>query len=503
MKNRVRDVILRRSALIIMLILILGAISLLRIVTTYRDVDDVANIDLPLIEVLTQIETNQLEQSINLERAVRLGNDLSSESASQDFARSDSTFRYLAKIVDEDLLMVDQQVIEALSQTEQDQQQGKLRILSLSVKKLKSDHKNYVNHAVEVLRNLEEGQYEKSQVLMKQVAVEEDQFNKQIEGVLMRHEMFTESLVKIVEQEEILSMKWIVTLTLTFVIISIMAVYTFSYSIWRPLEDIRSGAERLGAGDYNARVKIRSNSITEEIVDAFNSMSEQLKAAQNNIDKFINFSYRATHDLKAPILNIQSLLDMLDSENINTSHYDSVLNNAKKSAKRLEVTVDALTEFNQIRESLGIRKEKLHFDDVLKEVVGALLPQIKEANASIKKNFSSCPSIGYPKPHLKSILQNMISNSLKYRDPERKLMIEIKTSDVKGTIFFTIKDNGLGFDSIKQADEMMKPFIRLHAHTEGTGLGLHIVKTILEYHNGSIQVESEPRAGAKFILKLN
>ena len=65
MKNKVRDSILRRSALIIILILILGAFALLRIVSTHKDVADVAEIDLPLIEILTQIETNQLEQSIN------------------------------------------------------------------------------------------------------------------------------------------------------------------------------------------------------------------------------------------------------------------------------------------------------------------------------------------------------------------------------------------------------------------------------------------------------
>ena len=105
MKNRVRDTILRRSALIIILILILGAVALLRIVSTHRDVEDVAEIDLPLIEVLTQIETNQLEQSINFERALRYAEEFDhGQYAIESFAYADSTFRYLAKLVDEDLL---------------------------------------------------------------------------------------------------------------------------------------------------------------------------------------------------------------------------------------------------------------------------------------------------------------------------------------------------------------------------------------------------------------
>ncbi len=503
MKNRVRDVILRRSAFIITLILILGAISLLRIVTTYKDVDDVANIDLPLIETLTQIETNQLEQSISLERAVRLGMDLQDEATRNDFIRADSTYRYLAKIVDEDLLLIENQVVGALDQTDQKEQQGKLRILSLSVKRLKSDHTDYVNHSLRVLEMLEKGQQEESRVLMNQVAEEEDQFNKQIEGVLMRHEMFTESLAKAIEQEELISMKWIVMLTLAFVIISIFAVYTFSYKIWRPLEDIRSGAEKLGAGDFNAKVKLRSSNITEDIVEAFNNMADQLKKSQQDINKFINFSYQASYDLKDPVLNIRSLLDMLGSEKANTTHYESILNNAKKSAEKLEQTVTALTEYNQLRENLGVKKEQVRYETVLREVVGNLRIEIKESQAVIKKNFSDSEGVFYPKPHLKSIFHHMIANALKYRDPERKLQIEIKTS-IKGEhTYLVFKDNGLGFDSIKYADEMIKPFVRLHAHTDGTGLGLHVVNTILDYHQGWIQVESKPRNGATFTLRIN
>lgn len=504
MKNRVRDTILRRGALIISLILILGAAALLRIISTHKDVEDVAEIDLPLIEVLTRIETNQLEQSINFERAVRYANDpQQTELAKQNFLIADSTFRYLAEVVDRDLIEAEEQIDAASKITQQPLQKNSLRTLLLYIRKLEVDHTSYEEGAISVLYLLEEGRLTEAMVLSDKVEVDEDQFNTQIEGVLMRHEIFTENLMKEVERKEVISMELVVTLTLIFVIFSLIAVYLFSFRIWGPLEDIREGAERLGSGDFNKKIKLRSNSITEDIVDSFNTMADKLEKAQGDIDKFINFSYRTAHDLKAPIKNMKSLLGMLDRDKISSSHYDTVLNNARRSAVKLETTVNALVEFNKVREQLGMQKEMLDFESVFKEAVGNLVVHIKESNAKIRKDFSACPTIYYPKSHLKSVIQNLLSNAIKYRNPDKELVIEIKTMENNGHVVLLIRDNGLGFDGIKQGEEMMKPFVRLHSHTEGTGLGMHIIKTILGYHQGSLKVESEPKRGAKFYLKLN
>ncbi|MEO9872855.1 sensor histidine kinase [Ekhidna sp.] len=503
--NRIKEVILRRSTFIIFLILILGAFGLLRIVATHKDIDDVANIDLPIIEILTQIETNQLEQAINFERAIRYSEEMApgNDAALRGFALADSTFRYLAQLVDIDLLEAENEVSEALKRTNQEAQRIKLKGLLLSIKKLASDHTSYENHAIEVVNLLEEGRLEEAVFVSERVEQEEDQFNKQVEGVLMRHEMFTEALVKIVEQEEVLSMKWIVTLTLLFIILSLLAVYTFSYKIWRPLEDIRSGAERIGDGNLDARIKLSSNSITSDIVNSFNEMADRLRYSQEEIDRFIHFSYSTADDLKAPITNLGSLLEMLGKENVNPSNFKAILNNARKTNQQLEKIVHALVEVNKVREELGADKELLDIDEVLKEVVSNSLSKIKSANAIIKKDFSECPTIAYPKAQLKVVLKHLISNALSYRDPEKPLQIKIKTKEVNSHTTLIIKDNGLGFDSIKFKEEIFRPYSRLHSHVEGAGLGLYIIKTIMDYHRGGIRVESEPRKGATFALRLN
>lgn len=485
--------------------MIIGAFALLRIVATHKDIDDVANIDLPIIEILTQIETNQLEQAIAFERAIRYSEELDTNSdiAIQGFAEADSTFRYLAQLVDVDLLEAEQEVVEALKQTSQETQRIKLKGLLLSIKKLESDHTSYEQHALEVIDLLEERKIEEAVFASERVESEEDQFNKQVEGVLMRHEMFTEALVKVVEQEEVLSMKWIVTLTLLFVILSLLAVYTFSYRIWRPLEDIRTGAERIGAGNYNAKIKLRSNSITSDIVESFNGMADRLSYSQEEIDQFIHFSYSTADDLKAPITNLGSLLDMLAKENLNQSNFKAILNNARKTNQQLEKTVSSLVEVNKVREELSSDGEELDIDDVLKEVVTSLVGKIKTSNAIIKKDFSEAPLLFYPKSQLRVIFKHLLLNAILYRDPEKPLQIRIKSKNVNGHTTIIFKDNGLGFDSIKYKSEVFRPYTRLHSHVDGAGLGLYIIKTIIDYHRGGIRVESEPRKGATFALRLN
>ena len=156
-----------------------------------------------------------------------------------------------------------------------------------------------------------------------------------------------------------------------------------------------------------------------------------------------------------------------------------------------------------MREGLLSEKDELIIEDVLKEVVSRSMDQIKAANASIKTDFSECHMVSYPKSHLKTILQKLLSNSLKYRDPEKPLVIKVKTRIINGHVTIIFNDNGLGFDALKHRDEIVKPYVRVHAHVEGTGLGLYLVKTILDYHKGGIRIESEPKKGATFALRLN
>jgi signal transduction histidine kinase len=99
-------------------------------------------------------------------------------------------------------------------------------------------------------------------------------------------------------------------------------------------------------------------------------------------------------------------------------------------------------------------------------------------------------------------LQNLISNAIKYRHPGRKPHITVSTSCTSEFIVLTISDNGLGFDIEAVQNNLFRPFKRFHQETSGMGVGLYIIKYMVERNGGKIEVASKTDEGTQFILYL-
>jgi signal transduction histidine kinase len=151
---------------------------------------------------------------------------------------------------------------------------------------------------------------------------------------------------------------------------------------------------------------------------------------------------------------------------------------------------------------MGSKKERISFEAMFNQVTESIAEQIKKINAEIKIDFSECTYIDYPPLHLQSIMQNLLTNALKYRQPSKRLKIEITTKRSNGKVCLTIKDNGMGFDAHKYGKKVTGLFKRLHTHVEGKGIGLYIIKSIVNSHGGKIEIISEPNKGATFNIYL-
>lgn len=120
-----------------------------------------------------------------------------------------------------------------------------------------------------------------------------------------------------------------------------------------------------------------------------------------------------------------------------------------------------------------------------------------EANATLVEDYSKAQEVTFSRKNLRSVLYNLLSNAVKYRAPERRALIRVETYQEEDYIVLSIKDNGLG---IKQ-DDKAKVFIifkRLHTHVEGTGIGMSIVKRIMDSAGGKIEIESKLNEGTTF-----
>jgi PAS domain S-box-containing protein len=238
----------------------------------------------------------------------------------------------------------------------------------------------------------------------------------------------------------------------------------------------------------------------EEIQAANEELGESNQELSRINADLDNFVYTASHDLKAPILNVEGLLKVLerqlDSQTRQSQPVEQIYELLYTSVARFKSTIADLTEVARINKESAEDIATIALEEVLEEVQQDLRPQIREAEAKIKINLN-CPQIRFSRKNLKSILYNLLSNAIKYRSPEREALIQITCLSEANYQVLSVQDNGLGMD-MRQEDKIFALFKRLHTHVEGTGIGLYIVKRIIENAAGKIEVESREGVGSTF-----
>ncbi|WP_051068857.1 PAS domain S-box protein [Cesiribacter andamanensis] len=226
----------------------------------------------------------------------------------------------------------------------------------------------------------------------------------------------------------------------------------------------------------------------------------ELTRTNNDLD---NFVYTASHDLKAPVMNIEGLLHALERVMKPKAGADKevgmILDMIQQSIGRFKNTIGHLTEISKIQKNLEEDVTEVEFASLIREVLLSISKQVRDTRALIKVDTSGCEQLRFSQKDLHSIVFNLISNALKYHSPERKLEIEITTRQEGAYAVLSVKDNGLGFRQ-EQAEKVFSMFKRLHNHVEGSGVGLYIVKRIVDNAGGTIKVESEVDRGTHFQL---
>lgn len=501
MKKTLSKQISGASSFLIILLIAIGIFSTMRIYNSHTSIDEVARIDVPLIEALTNIETHQLEQSINFERAVRFAEEIGKyDNAQVNFEKADSVFRFLAKKVDQELIDVEEQVKRGITEATTDNQRIIMKDLLNALKRMEKEHLSYERDALAVIDLLKNGQTAEAIDRVEDVEAEEENFNKQVENLLIHIEKYTETIVNSIETDERTTLRLVVLFTCFFVMIAIIISFISSNKTTIPIDQLTEGVKRVSKGETAVQVSAPPSGLTAELTTTFNEMVVKLNDAHEEIERHINFSYSTAHDLKAPITNLISLLDRLFKDE---DDHDEILAHAKTSARQIQTVVQALNEVHQLRETLDVKAELVYFDQILAQVEKSISVQMETSKVIITKWFAKCPTVKYPESQLKSIFLNLITNAIKYSSPNRLLEIEIESYKENDHTVLEVRDNGIGFDSSVSGTEILEPFKQLDPSKEGSGLGLYLIKTIIDHHHGHIQVKSKPGKGTIFTIYLN
>lgn len=218
------------------------------------------------------------------------------------------------------------------------------------------------------------------------------------------------------------------------------------------------------------------------------------------------FAHAASHDLKEPIRKVKVFTGQLRKKmdhSISREEND-LLDRIESASDRMGLLVEDLLQYSHVSH-VPREKDKIDLNDVVAQVLQDLDLDIQESGT--KLNISRLPVINGYRRQLQQMFQNLISNAIKYRrasvPPQIDISCRTREIDFKKYYEISISDNGIGFDA-QYAEKIFHMFTRLHSKAEysGTGVGLSIVKKVVENHKGFITATSEPGIGSTFTIQL-
>ncbi|MEP7317314.1 MAG: PAS domain-containing sensor histidine kinase [Panacibacter sp.] len=231
-------------------------------------------------------------------------------------------------------------------------------------------------------------------------------------------------------------------------------------------------------------------------------LQQSLEVIGEQNKRLNNFAHIVSHNLRSHAANIQAVLPVIEDSKANKESLQESLSFLSNISAALNETISHLDEVVKIQTAINLLKAPVTFKEIFDSVITVLTPAIKEFQTIITADFSEGPQINYVYAYLESIMLNLISNAIKYRHPERKPEIHIKTFTKDEKTFLEITDNGLGIDLIQHKDKLFGMYKVFHKHADAKGIGLFITKNQIESLGGTISVKSEPEKGSCFLIQF-
>ncbi len=299
--------------------------------------------------------------------------------------------------------------------------------------------------------------------------------------------------------------------------------------IMRQTRSLLQTTEQLASGDLSARTSIpHDQGELGQLAGSFDLMASALEQRKLERDRaetamqdyaaelersnreLQDFANIASHDMQEPLRKILTFSELLQKRysGVIDERGQDYLDRMDYSAHRLYDLINDLLAYSRVT-TRAQPFIQVDLNEVVRKVINDLDLQIEQSGAKV--NITSLPTLEADPTQMYQLLQNLVSNALKYHQPGVEPVIQITgleaahltASGGNGVYQIQVSDNGIGFDE-KYLDRIFQPFQRLHGRDEfeGTGMGLAICRKIVERHGGSITARSTPGGGTTFIIDL-
>jgi two-component system sensor kinase len=309
---------------------------------------------------------------------------------------------------------------------------------------------------------------------------------------------------------------------------AVLASWFVGRRVVRPLEALRRGVERIGKGDLNHRLALKTGDEIEILADEFNEMAGHLRDAYTGLERKVaqrtqaltvanekleeasklksQFLANVNHELRTPVSAIigyahlvlratEGQISRLQREN---------LQDLLRNAERLLNQIESLLEFSKIEAGkMEMQVEPVEVNEVIQGAISTIEPTLNGANVRIIREIApDLPMLNTDREKLRQIILNLLGNAVKFTERGE---IKIAASQQNGSLKLVVSDTGIGIPK----EELNKIFEEFHRGDSssnkkyrGTGLGLAIVKQFANLLGGEVAVESEVGKGSVFTVTL-
>lgn len=293
------------------------------------------------------------------------------------------------------------------------------------------------------------------------------------------------------------------TISLIITILAVVASYYLGQSVSQPILALATAASKIEQGDLNTQVKYSGQDEFGILSSTFNNMIDSIRKADQAKSEFISL---ASHQLRTPLSAIKwttELLTDISSGQLNQKQINYI-HSIQESTRRMTALINSLFDVSRIEGNLiKLKPQDINLRLLIEDVIKDLQPRLAEKKLNLETHLPDLPKTKLDIELISVVYRNLLSNAIKYTPPGGKISLTV--SKEIDHILTKISDTGVGI-SEKDHSKIFKKFFRaknaVALDPEGSGLGLYLVRTIINSAGGRIWFESKENQGTTFLFTL-
>ncbi len=282
----------------------------------------------------------------------------------------------------------------------------------------------------------------------------------------------------------------------------VVSYYT-AYRVINPFVEMNTAVQCYSRGDFSTRIPVEDTDEAAQLGKSLNEMAEQLRGLEETRRSFVA---NVSHELRSPLTSMKGFLEAMQDGTIPPENYPEYIEIVLNETRRMVTLVNDLLDLARIESgTIQLHFEVFDVNELIRRTLLTFEARLVENEMEMEVRFAQEQCSVYADPaQIGQVLRNLIDNAIKYSPKGRSLFVS--TYSMRKTVYVTVRDNGIGIPQ-EDVPHVFDRFYKVEkAHTPtpqmGSGLGLSIVKRIIESHGQSITVRSARGRGTQFTFTL-